>query len=367
MQAIGQLSWPPRMIVGGPGTVSASTVALLFDSSTDKFAYVGSSHIADSLNKIYFRLGTVSTGGGVTVDVRVETLTNGRPSGTLINAGANVNVVIADTDDNTWKTATLGTPATLTLGQDFAIVIVWVSGATPAWNMVGLPMLNGNAHIGHYPQALIDQTGSWVNAGNVELFAEATTAGVIALPNLLPVDGAGVLTAITNASAPNEYALKFVAPVKCRVMGLSPCIWNIAAGADFTISLWPASSSVDGDALMQASVDGDIAFTTSQDGYVTVFDTPVELAAGTTYYLGVRADTANALSVGTLPIVTTITNAIRALPIDGCTAHLATRTWTTGTAGAWTDTTTTFPLMSLIIDQLDDGTGGGRAALSIGV
>jgi len=351
-------AWPERMISSAQ-SFGLSSSTFTFDSSTDKVVlYQGTSPInSDSIDVIYFRLGTVAAGGGATLDVRVETVVNGRPSGTLVNAGANVNVVVADTDDNTWKTATLGTAASLSYAQEFAIIIVWVSGATPN---IQFRLVDGVKGLGgHYPLVLQDATGTWISPGTisgVEAIVHATTAGILSLPSLIPVDGSGT---ITNIASGVEHALKFTLPFKTRCVGLSPALFNIAAGGDFTISLWPSSSSVDGDALMQVALDGDNAISTTTDGYVTVFDTPVTLTATSTYYLGVRADTANTVGIGSLAVPSGIADAMRGFPIDALTVYLSTRTWTAGTAGAWTDTTTSLFIGSIIIDQLDDGAGGG--------
>ena len=370
LQACGMKAWPER-ILSSDQAFTLVAAALTFDSSTDKVLfYQGTSHIdGDSIDVIYFKLGTVGAGGGATLDIRVETVVNGRPSGTLVNAGANVNVVIADTDDNTWKTATLGTVASLSYGQQFAIVAVWVSGATP--NIAFRLLANVKGLGGHYPLVMQDATGTWITPGSgsgIECIVHATTAGILSLPSLIPVDGSGT---ITNIASGVEHALKFTISFKNRCIGLSPALFNIAAGGDFTISLWPSSSSVDGDALMQVALDGDNAISTTTDGYVTVFDTPVTLTAATTYYMGVRADTANTVGVGALPVPAAIANAMRGFPIDALTVHLATRTWTAGTAGAWTDTTTSLFIGSIIIDQLDDGAGASavkyRANMSGGL
>lgn len=365
LAAIGLVAYPTRLLRAGAIGSTLTRQNLTFDSTTDRVAFIGSMPVADTLDKVYFRTGTVTT--GTTVEVRIESLSNGRPSGSLIAAGASVTVEIADANDNAWKTAAIGTPPTLAAGAEFAVVIKYSSGSTP-----NLQFTAAEAELhglyGHSPACLQDTgAGTWANAaGQWNWIIEGGSSGVLHLPGLLPADGSGTLQAFNSGSSPDEYALKFVAPFKARCVGLSAALFNIAAGADFTLSLWPASSSVDGDALGQAARDGDLALSTTQDGYVSAFFAPVTLVAGTTYYAGIRADTANNLSAGLLPAPSGITNAMRGFPLGANTAHLSTRAWSAGSAGAWTDTTTTLPLISLLLDQLDDGAGGGRAQFLIG-
>lgn len=352
--ATGLNYYPVRIFNPDLDAASLGRSSFTFDSTTDRFAYVGMAMAAETLAVVYFQTGTVTTGD--TVLVQIESVTNGRPSGTIIAAGASVTVAIADTDDVVWKTATIGTPPSLTMGQEFAIVITHSSGAVPSMTFPLATSLQGNH--AYSPLCLQDTgAGAWVRSLTpFAMIIEMGTTGVMPYPGLSPLTANGTLTAFNNASSPDEYAMKIVVPKKCRVIGVSCVLFNVAVAADFTMSLWPASSSVDGDALGQKLVDGDTPLAITADGYFTRFFTPVTLTAGSTYYVGVRADTANNLAVGVLTTAT-VTNAIRGFPIPA-TCHLSTRIWTAGTAGAWTDTTTSLPLMSLIIDQEDDGAGG---------
>jgi hypothetical protein len=359
---IGQTYWPPLQLPGGDAAYSLGAGTVTFDSTTDRLAWVGRSPITDSLTTVYFRTGTVTTGS--TLDIRIETVTNGRPTGTLFAANTNVTVAVADGDDNVWKTATLTAAASLTAGNEFAIIIVNSSG-TPNMALSAGPLLGGpqNVSDGHYPLTLQDAgAGTWATVGNgFEWIVQFTTAGVTPLAGLLPLTGAGTITAYNSGTAPDERALRFQVPFKCRVAGMRVGMFNIAAGADFTFSLWDASGDVDGEALQQVAEDGDFAISTTNDGYVDLwFTTPQTLTINTTYYAGVRADTANNIGLGEFTTAT-VSNAIRAFHGVNAETYLATREWTAGTAGAWTTTTTTFPLIHLIIDQLDDGvnTGGG--------
>lgn len=346
------------------GTVSQANSfaanAITYDSDTDRAAWVGRSPVTDTLTTIYFRTLTVTT--GCTVTVRVETTTNGRPSGTLFGTNTEATVVIADGDDNAWKTATLTAAASLAMGDEFAIIIVVdTSGATPNLQLaLGCGSITN--FVGLYPAVLQDTgAGTWANPAALpwEWICQFGTAGVIPMEGMIPTSGGGTITAFNSGSADDEFALRFQIPYACRVIGIRAVICNVAAAGDFTASLWPASSTTDGDALGQRAIDGDAMPSTTADGYVdAMFDAPVTLATGTTYYAGIRADTANSVSIAELSTAT-VSNAMLAFPGASAQTYRSRRAWTAGSAGAWSDTTANLPLIYLIIDQLDNGAGGG--------
>jgi hypothetical protein len=359
----GLMFWPALQLPGGAINNALGQGQIAFDSAADRLAWVGRAPYADSLTTVYLTTRTVTT--GCTINVRIETVTNGRPSGTLWATDTSASVVIADTDDNTVKTATLTAAASLSAGSEFAIVISVASG-TPNMNFANVPGGAPGAWQAHYPLALQDTgAGAWAlpsGGGNGFCWlAQFSTRGIVQMTNLHAAAGTGTITAYNSGTSPDERALRFQVPFKCRVIGIRACLFNIAAGADMTFSLWDATGDADGEALGQATLDGDFALSTTQDGYVDLFFSPVTLNIGTTYYAGVRADTANNIGLGELSNAL-VTNALSGFFGVNAQSCLATRTWTAGAAGAWSDTTTTLPLIYLIVDQLDDGAGGGGSA-----
>lgn len=356
LASVGPQYFPQRMGLALTSTTLGANV-MTFDSSTDRMGYVGTAPITDTLTKIHFRVATVTS--GPTLDVRVETVSNGRPSGTLF--GTNTNASHAVSGSNTWQTVTLTAGAAMNDGDDFAIVLNHSSGT--ANFQMSQPSLQANQFSGQFPCVLQDTGGgTWAlptsNANGWNCMLEFQNAGIVPVSCLLPMDGAGTLTAFNSGSTPNERALKLVVPMKCRVIGASVFTANNAAGSDLTVSIWPASSSTDADKLAQKSLDGDSFFSATQDGYTDVYfsDKPT-VNAGDTIYIGLRADTANNNGIGSLSSPSGITGSHMGFPIPA-TCHQSTRTWTAGTAGSWSDSANVLPLAHLIIDQLDDGAGG---------
>ena len=366
--------WPVPLLLPNAVASSLTQITAAFDSATDRMAYVGQSYLSDSISKVYFRVGTVTS--GPVVEVRIESVTNGRPSGTLWSAngtGANPKGTVTVSGANTWQVVTLTNAAVLVPGDQFAIVMVYSSG-TANFQIIEASSALGNITGGLYPVLLQDTGGgTWgtgLTGACLEWVVEMTTAGVVTMPGMLPLNGSGTITAYNNTTNPNERAMKFVMPFKARVIGLCVGMFNIAAGADCTFSIWNSTDNPGAGPTPLAqtnSLDGDFAYSTTADGLVNVFFTAaVTLTAGTTYYAGVRPDTANNIGLGELSAAGTgaATNAIRAFGIGSNTAHLSTRQWVSTDPGAWADTTTTLPMISLIIDQLDDGAGASGGLLT---
>jgi len=377
MVACGKRFVPNLIVAGGVQSVTTAVNTPTFDSATDRMAWVGPSPVTDTVSKVYFRTGTVTT--GCVIKIEVQSVTNGRPSGTILAAGANGTVTVADTDDNIWKSVTIGTPPSVTEGQDIAIVLTYDSGTTPNMQLAAMasPLAAGATMS---PAFFIDTGAStWASAvgvsssigyGPMEWVVAFGTAGPQYMACLMPLNSAPTLNAITSASAPDEYALRFQLPYACRIRGIRWLMANAAAGSNYTATLWPASSTTDGDALAQFAGDGDSATSTTNDGYAdAIFATPYSIAKDTTYYAGIRSDNANAITVVTMSAAGTGAAASGVIAFDSTMTaqiYLSSRTWTAGSAGAWTDTTTAIPLIHLIIDQIDDGDGSGTGTTIAG-
>ena len=369
LAACGVIEWPRSEIVANTVASGGGAGSATLDSTTDMVSIVCTSPITDSIAVIYFRTGVIPAGGGDDVDVRIETVANGRPTGTLWNTNTNVVVTIADSDDNVWKTATLTAAASITIGAEFAIVIRSSAG-TP--NIV-LSLCNGSQlNVGIYPVYVWNTTGSDAvvpSTAHYEWIVQWTNAGIRYLPGLSPTNGGMTLSAFKSDDSPDEYALRFVPPFKCRVIGARLMIGNIATAGSFIVSLWDSTGDTDAEALAQTvTIDSDFPSANTVDGLCEfMFDTQVTLTAGSTYYLGLRAESTTLITLFTAPTGGTgaPANAIKCFASMSTNEYLATRTWTAGTAGAWSDTTGTYPFIQLLIDQLDDGAGGSGGNANI--
>lgn len=338
-------------------TLTMQTAATL-DAASEAFMWCGDAPATGSLTDVYFRIGTTAiTSGPLNFDVRIEQVTNGRPNGSLLAANTNGNAAIADTDDNSWKSAALTSAASVTRGTPIGIVVKAPGSGTFSviWSMLAslVPPATSWPLVG----SDTDSNGTYDSiqtVGSPCLLVKID--GVIYhLRGCIPYDSLA-MSAYNSGSSPDEKALRIVSPVPLRVVGMEAFISNAAAGADFTFSIWPdsASSQSDGNALVQVAHDGDAVVGTTQDGFVArYFASAVTLSAGTVYWAGCRADTANniAVAVFTLPSIT----GVGAAAPGGSNFYMGTRAWSAGSAAAFTTDTSSIPLIRLIVDGIDDG------------
>ena len=358
-----RVDWPPQMILGGPtaiGGVQSDT----FDATNDQVALVATAIENVSIKVVYVRVGTITTAAVMRVGF-YELGTDGRPglTPTLWSANSTGAAPYGDTTisgSNTWQTFTMTNEAILVAGDQFAIVLSYVSGSTPSFSVQHASSAITNPLSINTLQIISNAGGAYASAVQTPFLwiLESTTANDVRyMPGTLPVNGGATLSAF-NTGTVDERGMKFVPPFKCRVIGLRIGMANIGAATSFLGALYDSTDQTTTTLAVSPAYDGDEVIATTTDGYyVMYFTTPYTLAAGTTYYASVRNTTATAASFVELTTAT-VTNAIRAFGIGTNTVQGAARTYGAPPT-AWSVTTTTFPCIQLIIDQLDDGAGGG--------
>ncbi len=339
-------SVPPDVsqLAGGvtAATVTNATV-MTFDGTGDMLGWVGTIPKTGTITELLFHTGTVST-AGATFRMSIQGVdASGLPDGSVAGSGT---VVVATSDDNTWKTVSISSGSgAVTAGQMVAIVLDVSSGTpntviisqAPTW-MVGQG----------FPYIVQNTSGSWGKLG----------ASNLAIPFMMNYGGTfeyayGMNCASGVASSTigngNGRALRFQVPVPMQVVGVRAGICNPAAGANFTIYLTDSS----GTTITSVSVDGDNYLGTTLDALGTfMFDGAYDLSANTTYYVSVEQTTANNLALFQFSVDSAAH--MGAAP-GGAQFYLGTRTG----AGAFSDTTTSRPLVYLIPGGFSDGSGGG--------
>lgn len=354
----------------GYPTLTAPTVTMqtcsTLDGANDAFMWCGDAPATGNLTDFYFRIGTTSvTSGPLNFDGRVETVSNGRPTGTLFNTNTNGAISIGDTDDNTWKTCTLTAAASVTRGTSLIGLVVKAPGSG-TFSVIINGLSNNNGQFpppGNWPVAGSDANGD----GTYEAMQTSVSPALLVkisgtiyhLGGCSPWDSVSSVI-YNNGSATDERAMRIYSPVPMRIIAIEAFISNAAAGADFTLTLWPdsAGTQTDADALAQAAHDGDAVLMTTQDGWVRrYFPTAVTIAANTVYWAACRADTANniGLFVGVFPSITGVGSAGH----GGAEFYLGGRSWSAGSASTFSPDATSQPFIRLIVDGLDDGAGAG--------
>lgn len=355
----------PRLVISNAATTSVSVAMqtiMTFDAAGDRLALITRIPKTGTLTAIEFRTGTVST-TGATFQIQVEGVDGtGLPDGVAKYTNANGTVVVATSDDGVWKSVSLnsGTGVSVTKG-DLVAIVLSVSSGTPNTVIVQGGNVSSMTTLGTFPYMAQDTAGSWAK------FASSA----LACPFVLSYGGTYELTpganpthsqALSSIGNGAERGLRFNFPVPVRAYGMRAFLGNIAAGADFRAVLYNDTPTLLTEVNSGADIDGDVAVSTTNDGwYEFIFPSAQSLSANTTYHATIYQKTANSVS---LLENSFSSNAYMNAYHSGTAMYLSTRS---GGTGAFTTTNTTMPMIQLLVDGFDDGLGGGRASLLLGI
>lgn len=328
--------WPNAAATGAP----TLTGGYVIDAAGEKAALIFTATAAKAIQTIYFRTVTVVTGD--TVDVRVETVdgaANGDPTGTLWAANTNGACVVASSDDNVWKSATLTANATLAVGDVVAIVIA--NGGS-----------GGNIQIAQYLSLSSGMpygdlfTAAWSKQASIPLiliqYSDGTFEPIFGMHDL----GAFTTQIFDSDDATNRRGNIFQVPFPCRTKGC--WVW-VDADAAFTVKIYDSDGST-----VLATTASINAFQRQANGtrlQFYPFLAPANLAAGVNYRMAMVPSTTTAITGYDLTVPAAA--ALDMFP-GGQACHA-----TAFTSAAWVETTTKRTMMGIFLDAFDDATGGG--------
>ena len=285
--------------------------------------------------------------------------TSGLPSGTWLGYGdfAGNGTNFPNFATKQW---TLSTTASITRGQYYAIVIYAFSGTFDASNNVRLYSIRGTG------------IGPSFNAFPYMYDVINGVAGTKTTTQIIPNLGCGTSTrqykiatsggsvaSWNSTSSPDQRGMKFKLPASFattfKVAGVRMGVGPTNSAAQWSLNLYDSASNVIQNKTFTNSDAYNINSLHVRDYY---FDesTLTALSPNTDYRIAVEATSA-ALGCMTYIELNGAFDCSSAFIPDG-TFHLTTRT----DAGAWTDTTTGWFPMQLIIDDLTASGGGGGAA-----
>lgn len=346
---------PMPALVGSAG-VGANSLIDAADEYIWSVLSIGKSGGGD-ITHIHFRTTTVTT--GTTVIVSVVTVDgSGQPTTTLWGTTTSNSYLILLTDDNINHRVPLDAAATVALGD--------IIGITVKNDAAGVGVLNIARAMSMYagPGRAMPYSGGPLLSNKVDAigshFALEYSDGTIAMPaGMLTGPMAPTLVTITTASNPDEVGIHFTPVIDMRVSGW----WFLAgltAAGSYRVSLYAASSNTP---LATSTGDTDhvsnsVARTLT--GFWDDVADGITLAAGTAYRLTLVPLSATNHNVYRL---TAYNNACYdSLGLPGAQATFRNRSGTSDPdAAAWTETSTDRYVMGLIVDQLDDGAGGGAS------
>lgn len=313
-----------------PRVLHVTAASLVFDAANEKLAYVFQAPKTGTIDRVGFLVSAFTT--GATIDVRLETVDSaGDPSGSLVATDSNAAYVISSTG---FKEVTLTAGAAVTKGAWIAVVLVnpAVSQAVVSIPRFDLGEIDSAAYYGNY-------TGSWSKGRDA-------LAGVVrysdgsypAMSRIHPFAAPPATVAFSSSSTPDERGNKLTVPFACEVAGF----WS-AHSTDTdarTFRLYDAANNV----LGSLAVSG--ALLSSTAAFHWLLPVPVALSAGQVVRLTTLPGAASMnLWESTFPA-----GMEAAMPGAGW-AMLTTR----ADAGAWTDLSTSFAHMGLIISKVRAG------------
>ena len=341
---------PPIYSVAAP-TFNISSL-LTIDASAEKAAFMFQVPKTGTLDKIEFRTGAVTFGGGSVLRASFQDidLATGFPDGTQ-DQFRDVTGVAA----NTWTVPGLmtsdgtdtGTKRSVTVGGLLAVVIeyaTFTAGDTVTWAQHQVQSTTGILPAFPTPALF---TAAWaMNTAGYPSMALKYNDGSYAyiVDPLSPILTFNTRT-FNSTSTPDERGMifQFAGPV---AVGGAWFRADLDAAADLV--LYDSDGST---ALQTVSLDSDLrSGTAGLNQFVRFADT--NLTASTNYRLILKPTSASSVSLYDYDVSA-------AAHLDVCAGgqnfHSTTRT----DAGAWTQTTTNRPWMGLLVTKIDNGAGGG--------
>lgn len=336
------IRWPG--IGGGANAAIAIAAANLLDVAGKYTAAIANAATAMTISHIGFYPQASSSG---VVTASIQTLSSGNPSGTLWNAAGEGSTGTSGTcTAGTWELVALAAPASISVGQDFAVVITYSSGTSVTTGSLG----NNFIEQSQVPYRVTNVTGSAVKSLGSSLQIAVGSSATVWYPvrNMYPVIAVNQ-TGFNNTNSAAR-AARFQVPFPCRVIGLR--FFVPASGGNFNIILMDdAGSELSSSSTGKTQANAASALQMAQSVH---FDNPVVLAINTWYRAVIEPNSATNFNLVSLqcPSAAYLTG----MP-GGTNFHYATRA-----SGSWTDTATdTVPMLDLLIDQLDDGVSAGGA------
>jgi len=345
----GLLAWPGMCNIIGSSAPSVTTTATL-DAAGEYQTFIFKA--SQSMNISYVGVVPATVSGSPVLDLRIETVdgATGLPTGTLWNSGGTndsvrtTGTLVANTMD---VGALTGATGTINPGDYVAVKLLYNSGTSvvPA----RLNQFNVTTSIPY----LATNTGTPAKATSQSpqcILLGSASNTFYYVPGLAPAQTASNNTFNNTSSA--KRGMRFQVPFKCRVVGLR--VFTNTASGDFNFGI----EDDGGSELSSSETAHDVTnqITSSVNGASNLFfDNPVTLSPATWYRAYIEPSSATNSSIS----LVTLGHADHRQAMPG-----GTNFYYSAYTGTWADTTTSVPFIDLMLDQLDDGVGGGGGGLA---
>lgn len=322
------------------GLVAYTGVTL--SASGSKVAFMFRAPKTGTIDRVFFKTTTLTT--PTDTDIRLETVdaTTGDPTGTLFATNSNIVIASGSMTANAFIEATLTAGAPVTKGDILAVVIAPSGTPNMTFSRLAVPTGFGQPYSASY-------AGSWTKSINAFPGAIRYSDGSYPhTPGVWPVSALSTV-GITSTGTPDEIGNLINLPFKCRASGLLIDTNSGGAGSTIVARIYDAADAV------LASKTLTMTQLSGAGIVMATLDAAVTLEAATDYRIAVEATTT---TNRTFKYVDAPNSSVaEALPLGNKLTYTA-RT----NAGAWSQTANRRLGIGLIVDQLDDGAGGGARA-----
>jgi hypothetical protein len=337
----------PQMPHYANGANITFTSIFSFNGASEKVGWVLCPPKTGSIRKIHYRTIAVANVGTDPLDVRIETVgATGQPSGTLW--GTNTNVAQMCGGANTWMTTDALTADAVITNTDTPIAVVIANPATGFADCQVAAIATAFSGAPGRPYGLI-YTSVWSapQALASVMALEYSDGSIPYTPGLHPLSEF-TSQALTTATTPDEIGIRFSVPFRARVKGFWITPRLTAITSDFQVSLYNPAGSLVLSKVFDASQMQSLAFQYTEEFFVGT----QTIEPNTFYRLAVKPTTTNNLDVAYMGCATTAL-------MDGMPGGPDVY-WTERTdGGSWTDTTTRWPMMGVLLDQLSNNVSSG--------
>lgn len=297
---------------------------------------------AGDIHKLHFALGTVTTGDTLIGSLQNVSLTTGDADGTPDQSGT---VVVADGDDNAWKSVTLGADRTVTKGELVAFVIGFNSFVAGNLNiLVATQNLNGFTPPDHFISS------AWQNVVRSNILVVEYADGSFA-PATAMIPGVPSQTVHGSNTTPDEIGNIFRVPFACQVSGF---VYHGRVNADADFILYDSDGST---ALATISQDADVRNSTAEVSAAKPFPSDISLLANTWYRLVCKPTTTTTVRMSMI----TASDAAHLAQLRAGTEMYGTKRTD---AGAWTEEPTVRYALAPVISAVETG-GSARPRMVV--
>lgn len=356
LQTANGLWWPEPMVPNIGATIFNTSGVL--DAAADRISAVFPCPKAGNLGYVGFRTGAVTTSEALKISFQTIDVATGSPDDTVDQYRVHAGAFAA----NTWYTTGLitddgtdtGAKRAVARGEYVGVVVQF--DAFSAGNLVISRITGGGGggtsglYQNLFAYSTANLTGTYAKSGlnQPDFYIQYDDSSTAYIPMIWPFSAA-TNTAFKNDSATAERGLRFQVPFAAKVGGF----WYAQLAAttgDFELRLYGSDGTT---ILGTCALDQNIRVSTYGYGYCSL-PTEITIAAATTYFIGLDPTTTTTTEIDTWTVP-----AVGAWDQTSCGQGCYSVSRAAQGAGAWTETTTTRPLMGIIITALDDGAAGG--------